>query len=381
MQKEYPGTFDEFVDPPQTGQDGNGLPADTDAPATRFRLIPFRQLTPRNVRRYLVKTLMPSTGLIVVWGPPKCGKSFWTFDLVMHVALNWEYRGRRVSSGAIVYCAFEGAEGFKARAAAFRKHHGLADDADVSFFLIDAMMDLIADHGALIHSIKATLGDVQPAAVVLDTLNRSLRGSESSDEDMADYVRAADAIKEAFGCAVVIVHHCGHDDKRPRGHSSLMGAVDAQIAVIRDTGNNIVATVERMKDGEEGAAVASRLEQVEVGIDEDGDAITSCVIVATEGHEPKANDKVARLPKAARIAARALQEAVNDAGEIPPASNHIPPHARAVKMDLWRQYSYARGISDSQETRAQQQAFKRGSEALIAAQVVAVWQPYVWTVR
>jgi hypothetical protein len=39
---------------------------------------------------------------------------------------------------------------------------------------------------------------------VLDTLNRSLAGSESDDEDMAAYVKAADAIREAFGCAVVI---------------------------------------------------------------------------------------------------------------------------------------------------------------------------------
>ena len=45
---------------------------------------------------------MQSTGLAVVWGAPKCGKSFWTFDALMHVALGWEYRGRRVRQGTIV---------------------------------------------------------------------------------------------------------------------------------------------------------------------------------------------------------------------------------------------------------------------------------------
>ena len=36
-------------------------------------------------------------------------------------------------------------------------------------------------------------------------------------------------------------------------------------------------TVEYMKDGAEGDTIVSRLENVEVGIDEDGDPITSCV--------------------------------------------------------------------------------------------------------
>jgi hypothetical protein len=34
-------------------------------------------------------TFFPRVGLILVWGPPKCGKSFWTFDTVMHIALGW----------------------------------------------------------------------------------------------------------------------------------------------------------------------------------------------------------------------------------------------------------------------------------------------------
>jgi len=53
-----------------------------------------------------------------------------------------------------------------------------------------------------------------------------------------------------------------------------MGALDAQIAVKRDTADNIIATVELMKDGSQGDEFASRLEVVEVGMDDDviGDA-------------------------------------------------------------------------------------------------------------
>src|SRR5262245_38076898 len=59
-------------------------------------LIRFNDIKLGKQRRCLVKNLFPRVGLSVVWGPPKCGKSFWTFDVVMHVAIAREYRGRRV---------------------------------------------------------------------------------------------------------------------------------------------------------------------------------------------------------------------------------------------------------------------------------------------
>jgi hypothetical protein len=42
------------------------------------------------------------------------------------------------------------------------------------------------DHPALIASVRAALGDTKPAAIALDTLNRSLAGSESDARDMAN---------------------------------------------------------------------------------------------------------------------------------------------------------------------------------------------------
>ena len=67
---------------------------------------------------------------------------------------------------------------------------------------------------------------------------------------------------------MIIVHHCGIDARRPRGHTSLTGAADAQLSVKRDPAGNIVVTVEWMKDGPEGDAIISRLDQVEIGIDD-----------------------------------------------------------------------------------------------------------------
>jgi hypothetical protein len=133
----------------------------------------------------------------------------------------------------------------------------------------------------LIHDIRRQLGETKPVAVVLDTLNKSLMGSESKDTDMSAYVRAAEAIRDAFGCVVIIVHHCGLDETRPRGHTSLPGAVDAQLAVIRE-GDAVTTTVEMMRDGPENTVVSSVVESIEVGTDAAGKVLTSLVVVPGE---------------------------------------------------------------------------------------------------
>jgi len=344
-------------------------------PGGRFKLVPFRNLKLGSASSYAVKRIIPRIGMVLVWGPPKCGKSFWTFDLAMHLALDVEYRGYRVNGGPVAYLAFEGGDGFRARAEAYRRAHDV-DGLDIPFYLITTALDLVGEHSELIAAIRSQLGSEAPVAVVLDTLNRSLRGSESSDEDMAAYVRAADAIRDAFRCAVIVVHHCGHDANRPRGHSALLGAVDAQISVTRDGADNIVATVERMKDGPEGTTIVSRLEQVDLGLDEDGDALTSCIIVPSEaGPEPPARP----LTGINKIAFDALIRAVLDAGDQPPASNHIPPGMKAVSVELWREYFY--NLRPDEAAEAKKKSFQRARDNLQSRSIIGVWGQWVWNAQ
>jgi AAA domain len=244
----------------------------------RFRLVRFAAIKFQTARRYLIHGLIPSQGLVVIWGPPKCGKSFWIFDLTMHVALGWEYRGRRVQASSVVYIACEGEAGLAARKEAFQQAKIAEDSVDPPFYLLTTRLNLVGEIDELIADIDAQLHGEKCGAVVIDTLNRSLVGSESRDEDMAAYIQAADQLRERFGCVVVIVHHCGINGERPRGHTSLTGAADAQISVKRVKGGGVLTEVEWMKDGEEGQQTASRLDVITVGTDEDGEPITSCVV-------------------------------------------------------------------------------------------------------
>jgi AAA domain-containing protein len=171
------------------------------AKTKRLHLLSFNAIRLTTKRRDLVKGLIPRIGLTLVYGPPKSGKSFLTFDLAAHVALGRDYRGRRVEQGAAVYCSFEGQSAASARIEAFRQRHLAESAEDVPFYLMPVTINLVVEQQALIAAIRAELGRINPAVIVLDTLNRSFQGSESSDQDMSAYVKAVDAVREAFECA------------------------------------------------------------------------------------------------------------------------------------------------------------------------------------
>jgi hypothetical protein len=363
------GRHDRAQKYPGNGQDKRGRTGQ------RFPLLPFHKLTLRTSAAYLVKGIIPRVGIIVVYGPPKCGKSLWAFDIAMHSALRWRYRGRRVISGIVIYCAFEGADGFNARAAAFRQQHGIRPDTEVPFYLMPLRMDLVKDHRALIASIREQIGTENPVSVTLDTLNRSLAGSESSDENMTAYVNAADAIREAFGCAVIIVHHCGLDGTRPRGHTSRTGAVDAQLAVKRDPAGNTIVTVEYMKDGAEGDVIASALQVVTVGTDDDGEPITSCVIVPVDSAAVRIASR--KLSNRQQLALTALADCTNDRGRAAPPDFGLPAGMRVVQVSEWRDEMFRCGALDK-EAKNPRADFIRVKHSLQARHLIGERDNLVW---
>src|SRR5215831_17011062 len=114
-------------------------------PKYRFKLVAFSAMRPGLEQLYLVDELIPVAGLVDIWGKAKCFKSFWTLDLMFHVAMGKEYRDRSVQQGTVVYCAFEGAHGYKKRIEAIRRHYELEDGQHVPLYIMPGQANLIAD--------------------------------------------------------------------------------------------------------------------------------------------------------------------------------------------------------------------------------------------
>ena len=360
---------------PRSADDyGYDLPP-REASPSRFVLARFADFKPLDGDDYCVKGVLPRSGLAVFWGPPKCGKSFVVFDLLMHVALGWDYRGHRVRQGAVVYICLEGALAFRESARRFRLAKLKEKGDSPPFYFVTTPLSLAADRQRLIDDIKRQVGTDIPAVVCIDTLNRSLAGSENSDQDMAAYIKAADAVRDAFDCLVVVVHHSGHEALRPRGHSSLMGALDVQIAVSRDAEDNVVAELELAKDGETGLVFVSRLENVEIGRDGDGDPVASCVVREVKDDAAKIAAKKPGKSQRSDDVAKVKRAVVEAYGRLTDTAERVPGFdgkpVLKVETKKLRDEVRSRGFletdDDGKLTPLARQHFQRAKTDLIAS--------------
>jgi hypothetical protein len=126
--------------------------------------------------------------------------------------------------------------------------------------------------------------------------------------------------------------------------------------------------------GPQGDTIASRLEVIEVGIDEDGDVITSCVIVPVEGEIPKAAGQ--KLSGKQKLALDCLTDLLID-GKLPQPEWRLPNSVRTVKVDAWRKALESRGILDSESSnpRARWHELKTG---LMSRKLIAERDGWVW---
>jgi hypothetical protein len=134
--------------------------------------------------------------------------------------------------------------------------------------------------------------------VVIDTLAQVMPGgNENSGEDMGKVLGYCKEITRLTGAMVVLIHHSGKDESRgARGWSGLRAACDFEFEIIR-AGIDRVATVTKMKGGADGAEYGFRLQIQEVGVDDDGDTETTCVVEYTDS--TRATVTVTQGPKGA----------------------------------------------------------------------------------
>ncbi|MGN6374862.1 MAG: AAA family ATPase [Sphingomonas sp.] len=341
---------------------------------------------------WLIKGLLPATGLALIYGHPGSGKSFLALDLALHVALGWEWNGKRTKQGLVIYVGAEGSFGLRNRIVAFRNHHELTD-CDTPFSLVptpvnlqspDADIDRLRD---LIRAEMAHFG-VAPALIVVDTISKTFGDGKENTDDMVSYVANCQSLADEFRCCVVPVHHRPKDSESrdPRGHSSLRGGMDTVILV--EAGQTKRAEVVKQKDGADGARFLFNLHVVELGQDEDGDPVTSCVVEHTDRDLTPSADPfsqaVAKLSQNNRLIFDQLGELLETIGEgvpdaIPEGEINRMKVAKIASLDAWRDKSIsATGTGAGHSRDAGKKAFNRALPALRNAGVVRVWEDWAW---
>lgn len=243
---------------------------------------------------YLVKGWLLAGQVSMIVGPSNVGKSFLALDIAHHVALGKDWHGRKVDGGEVLYIAAEGGGTFGNRVVAINQEAEAAGGdlsrlrlwlLSVPVALTGAATDVFALSGA-VDWLKRVRGAADFRLIVIDTMSRTMGAAdENSAKDINDLIANVDALREATGAHILLVHHSGKDvSKGARGHSSLRAAVDTEIIIAREDDEKLIAAkIDKQRDGETGAIFRYRLRQVTLGTDQDGDPVTSCTCEPIKG--------------------------------------------------------------------------------------------------
>ncbi len=248
----------------------------------RFGPVPIYDLTLAPPMEWLIKGVLPKAELGVLFGASGSGKTFVALDLAFSIARGKAWRERRTTRGRVVIIAAEGAGGIGKRAEAYARYHDF-DLRGVDLHVIPAAPNFLDNDD--ISEVMAEINNIGPIdVVIIDTFAQVTPGAnENTSEDMGRALANLKLLHGATGAMNLVVAHAGKDlSKGVRGWSGLKAAADVQIEVIRHENGEREIVLEKMKDGEDGIRWPFRLEVVDVGIDNDGDIITSCVAVPAE---------------------------------------------------------------------------------------------------
>jgi hypothetical protein len=362
-------------------------------------------IQPQLVGFWLIKKLLPAQGLALLYGHPGSGKTFLALDFAFHVAMGWDWQGRKVNQGLVVYVAAEGARGLQNRVAAFKIHHGVGSADPFPLIIIPSPIDMQA-HDADTQRLASTIqkackeSGCEPALVIIDTISKTFGGGKENTDDMVTYVANCSRIATEFDCCVMPVHHRPKDAESddPRGHSSLRGGSDT--VIICEAGKPKKARVKKQKDGEEGETFLFDLVPVELGVDEDGDPVTSCYVQPALADfntvvDPR-QKALSKLNDQQRLALHWLGEAIASDGHAVP--NAIPDNlinrtsvSKVVSLEAWRQLwlsANRTGVGQVASDEAGQvsdrrsdtlsRTFLRYRDRLLSLGIIGVWEDFAW---
>ncbi len=334
----------------------------------RLRVLSMGDIVDAPPRDYLLKGIMSPGELSVWWGEPKCGKSFLLLHVAYAVAQDRDVFGRRVKGCPVLYVAAEGAPGLARRVQALRDRFGDAPD----FHLIAQPVDLLHPFGDVANIIAAAK-HVKAGLIVLDTFNRMLAGGdENGPQDMGAMVKNIGEIRCSTEAHIAAVHHGTKDGKTPRGHTSLIGAADAVVEVAKAGDGSRTATLTMAKDDADGVAMGIRLRVVEMGTDDDGDPITTCIV--DEMEKPASIGPV--ITRSEGKARQFLADLIVTEGKPLPVG--CPDGLRGVAEDRWRDECESRRLSTAEKRDDRRRAFSRAFEGLMEKAIVGTRDGIVW---
>jgi hypothetical protein len=344
-------------------------------------VIKFSDMRAQLDGRPLIKGYLYREQTSLIIGDPGSGKTFLALDRDLHIAAGLDWFGRKVSQGPVVYLATEAGRSIQNRVVAWRQEHGF-ENTSIPFAAITSPVDLCHatedDIKKLIVSIAQIGFGLSLSLLEIDTVSRAMAGgNENSPDDMGAFIRSLDHLREKLRCHVSAVHHFGKDhDRGARGHNSLFCAIDTETRVEDKT-----ATVTKQRDGPCEGQFPFKLRPITLGLDEDGDPVTSCIVeqITKDGGTPAPPPTKIKLNPRLQIALDTLKRALRAHGT--PAGQHFPFAVGSiiVRTIFWQvMYAKATQYSEGASEDSVARDFRRKREALLSMKIIGADGELVW---
>ena len=197
--------------------------------------------------QWLVDDLFHKGSTVMLWGPSGVGKTALLIDLVASIATGSRWFDRTVHPCKVLYCAMEGAAGFRQRIMAVADHRAI-ELGDRMRFIFDPF-DLSDERH--INGLALTAVQHQIGLIVIDTLAAALAGKldENSNQAMAEVIDHIRTLSNMTGATVIFTHHAGHNQRHARGATALLGGVDTSICIQRTKEKTTYWKIEKQRDG------------------------------------------------------------------------------------------------------------------------------------
>lgn len=346
--------------------------------------------------QWRVRGLLPERALALVYGDPGTGKSFLVLDIVLAVARGIDWFGRRTRQGGVVYLAAEGQEGIRRRIEAYRTHYGVKPRTPFALapFAID-LFEGAADIDRLVAWVEQAGREFgqRIELIVIDTVSRTIGSGDENTRDMTAYINHVGEVMRRTEAGVLLVHHRpkNRENITPRGHGSLLAAVDTCILVEGAKATRTVS-VQKQKDGDPGEPIQFDLQDVPLGYDDEGAPVGSCVIlppVALTGNLARACAAPGEPTPtgASRTALCELLRLIAVEGVAPPDylsdEGRIDPGVvtAVVQMRAWQAAAIAAEGNPEQKPATATRMFRERRAKLEKAGLIAFHDKWVWATR
>ena len=312
------------------------------AAMTGLKRFAFDSDTPFTFPPSLIKGLLPRNGIAFIGGQSGSGKTFVAIDLAVALCTGQSFFGRRIRERVgVLFIAGEGAETIQPRLTIARMARSVDRTLPIAwaptfpdFTRVEEVRGFMQELKVLKAYMQDTHG-VRLGAIVVDTLAAVFALQDENDNsEAAKVIRALKVIGEALDVLLIPIHHYGKGAETGlRGASAWRAGCDAVLSITADR-NQLTGVVSghslwlaKSRVGEEGPVGAFGLRTMLLGVDEDGDELTSCYVVP----EVTAKQTVAARREAEAVALEMLAVGEHRAD---PRSDHWAGHLVAEAFGL-----------------------------------------------